>query len=108
MASVKRRRPADQLRRMPHHPVSECRRCRQTVPICGRGLCDACWQAAKKDGTLIDYPTTHQRLSAAELVEEYEVLASGGCDYKEIARRLGYSNPYYARRRYKHLRQVAS
>lgn len=104
-AISKRQKPVDQLRRMPNHPIAECARCHETAPIAARRLCDRCYAAASKDGTLADYPTTHRRFTAAELVEEYDLLASAGNTHEQIARRLGYANPYQLRNRVKRLRR---
>lgn len=102
---TKRQKPVDQLRRMPNHPVAECARCHETAPIAARQLCDRCYAAARKDGSLADYPTTRRRFTAAELLEEYDLLASAGNTHEVICQRLGYANPYQLRTRIRTLRR---
>jgi hypothetical protein len=57
------------------------------VQRAGRGLCSACHQRAKRDGTLIDY----ERRSVArdELLDEWEILRGDGCTIPQAAPRLG-------------------
>lgn len=100
-AIVKRRKPLDQLRRLSSHPVGECARCHENVPLAARRLCDACWYMARKDGTLADYPRSSRRphYSDDELIEEYDLLASAGNTHEVIAARLGYANPRHLRNR---------
>jgi hypothetical protein len=88
---VKRRKPITELRPR-RHPVAECSRCHQHVPIAGRGLCDACYYVCRKNGTLIDYPTVYARWKDEELIQEYELLRSAGNTIETIAGRLGFRN----------------
>jgi hypothetical protein len=55
----------------------------------GRGLCSTCWERAKRDGTLYDYPASRRKL--AETMTEYELLRLTGETTESAARRLGYS-----------------
>jgi hypothetical protein len=94
---VKRR--VHPLSRQPHHPIAECARCRETVPIVARKLCGACYAAVRADGTIIDYPTTHTRWPIAAFAEEYEHLHVSGVTEEQIAVRLGFRSIYYLRQR---------
>jgi len=64
-----------------------CRRCGRDGELRGRGLDAACYQAARLDGTLIDYERRNRPL--AETVEDVRHLAAAGHLREEIARRLG-------------------
>lgn len=70
----------------PAYPA--CRRCGRTDrPMMARQLDSACWMAAKKDGTLEDYP---RRLRpAADTLAEYEHLTRCGESETAIAAKLG-------------------
>ena len=72
----------------------------------GRGLCESCYRACSRDGTLLDYPRLTWR--GDELVADAELLrARYGQPWREIAAELGVSFVALDRARVRARRTVA-
>jgi hypothetical protein len=68
-------------------PVAECARCGQRKPIRARGLCGACSQRSRLDGTISDYGYTR----ALRLADYAWLRLEAGCTLREAAARVGVS-----------------
>jgi hypothetical protein len=96
---------------LPHH--EPCAACSRAVVIKARGLCQACWKRAKRDGTLDQWPRTRVALTPPkitpalpltrrqELLEDADELWGWGEIPENIAKRVGRSKTsledYYRR-----------
>jgi hypothetical protein len=80
-----------------HAFIESCTRCGGTGEHIGRQLCRSCWDWARRNGRLLDYPKAVR--SAAEVVDEY-LLLSARYPYEkhaELAARIGMSRTALSR-----------
>jgi hypothetical protein len=63
--------------------------CHPDRPVNARGLCDSCYEAHWKAGTLAQFPTRRTGRSQADFIADYELLRSEGYTRRHIAERLG-------------------
>ena len=68
-------------------PIITCARCHLDRPHRARGLCRACYLAARNNGTLDRYP--RQLIPARDILEDWRFLHQQGYTVTQAAERMG-------------------